>query len=163
MTDLELDDLLHRELFAGLTHEEFTAKWEDEVGDPVQEMCTKSFELKIPKRGKCTIHVLRGGLVALEDGKKKWSAYETLERVSEREYLAAWADFARGYWTSAVPTEEGTYPTRDLEGRRATDRVLRKHQGRLIDVTRGFVSCGKATEWRGQWWSAKFPKLKDSP
>ena len=161
MVTLEQEDLMGNLLFEGLPRDEFVARWRDEIGEPSDEVCLGTKTFKLPKQGKCVAYLFVGGLVALST-KQGWSAYETTERVEDRQYYAAWAAFCRGVWVDRVPTEEGVYPVRDLEGCRGRDRTLKRVDGKLKDITAngGFVGSDKVTQWRGDWFSSPYPRLR---
>lgn len=161
MTD-EQDSVLCNLLIDRQSLEKFEQSWLDEVSDPADEVCIGVRQWKLPKLGKCTVYLLRGGLACVEDSRGRWSAYESESRVAEREYYAAWARFCRGTWTSKTPQIEGTFPTRTLEGDRGRDRTLKRIDGRLRDVTvgAGFTGYGMVSEWRGDWFEFPYPPLR---
>lgn len=159
----DVDELLYRQLFdESVPADQFLSAWEEDIGDPSQELCVRQFVYKAPKVGKTTVFVFFGGLVATEDKRGRWQAWETRERVEDRDYYRAWNEYCRAGWTAKTPTIEGTFATRTLEGWRGKDRVFRKVEGRLKDVTDGggFVGYGKVTEWRGEFWAMPTPKLR---
>lgn len=149
-------------LFEDLPLDEFLVRWADEIGDPGSELCLECTQFRLPKQGKCTAFLFAGGLVRLDYGKDLHAAYETLQRVEDRRYYSDWAEFCRGVWSSNPPHKGGTWPTRDLNGFRGRDRVFVKVEGKLTDVTPsgGFTPKGKLTEWRGEFWSMPYPRLK---
>ncbi len=159
---MEVEDLLHNLLIDNLPHDKFSEVWEEEIGHFEDEVCVEIRYVKLPKLGKSTIHVFRGGLVALESSRGKWSAFETLERVQEREYLEEWARYCRGGWTMKIPQDEGIYATKTLEGTRSRDRTLRRFESRLKDITccGGFCSYGQVSAWQGWWFEYPTPRLK---
>jgi hypothetical protein len=159
---LEQDELLYRLLFGPLPLDKFCKQWIEDVSEPGDEVCLAVRHFKLPKYGRSTLYVFASQLVALEDEKGRWSAFETAARVEERSYYAAWGEFCRGTWIGRIPQEEGTYPTRDREGARGKDRTLRRIEGRLRDVTccSGMVAYGQVSNWRGEWWSSAYPPLK---
>lgn len=156
------DEYLAKLVFGGLPPDRFKAKFEDEVGELDMETCTDTFHVKLPHYGQSSVHVLRGGLAVVVDQRDHWHVYKTRPRVEHEDYLSSWQAFTRAGWTRKVPEEEGVYPTKDLEDRRGIDRTFKRVHGRLVDVTRGFVGSGKATEWRGWFWAAKYPRLPNS-
>lgn len=159
----DVDELLYRELFdAPLPADEFLSAWDDDIGDPASEVRIQEFVAKRPKLGNVTVYVFQGGLVATEDKRGLWQAYESRARVEERQYFHDWGAFIRGGWTLKVPTEDGVYPCRSLEGWRGPDRTLKRVNGRLIDTTPGggMVPPGKVSNWVAYWWTHKFPNLK---
>lgn len=159
---MDQESTLHRLLFGALSHEKFEEMWADEIGNLEDEVCVATHSWKLPKHGKSTVYVFRGGLCALENSKGKWSAYETLARVEEREYFNEWAAFIRGGWSYSLPQVAGTYPTKTREGDRAKDRTLIRHEGKLLDTTccGGMVKYGEVTNWRGLWYTLPFPALR---
>lgn len=159
----DIDELLYRPIFdEPLPADLFLQQWEEDVGDPCFEFCVQRLTCKRPKSGKFTLYRFLGGLVATEDSEGNWQAWETRERVEERAHYAAWADFARGTWLDQVPKQEGTYPTRDKMGSRARDRILKRVNGRLLDVTccSGMVNYGQVSNWQGSWYSTPYPRLR---
>lgn len=160
--NLEQEEVLFKLLLSSLPADKFLSAWEDEIGRPEDEVCVATHFWKLPKHGRCTVFVFASRMVAVESSKGKWSAFATKDWVEEREYLAKWASFVRGTWVDRVPQSEGCYPTRDLEGFRGRDRVLKKVSGRLLDITccSGMVEWGRISSWRGQWWSEPMPPLR---
>lgn len=160
---MDIESTLHKLLFENLSHDKFSQTWEDEIGRLEDEVCAETLCIKLPKYGKSTIYRFKGGLVALESSKGKWSAFETLERVEEREYYEEWARFVRGGWTYTLPQEAGVYPVKDREGNRSRDRTLIRLNGRLCDVTccGGMVQYGQVTNWMGLWYTMPYPKLRN--
>lgn len=156
------DEYLAKLVFGGLSYERFQQKFEDEIGELNLETCTETHHVTLPRFGKTTVHSLRGGLNVVCDEKEHWHVYKNLARVEHEEFLSSWQAFMRAGWTLKPPEDEGVYPTKDLEHRRGIDRTLKRVQGRLVDVTRGFVGSGRTTEWRGYWWAAKYPRLPNS-
>ncbi len=159
-----IEDLLAKLVLGSLPLEKFETAYADDVGDPELEVCQQVLVLPLPKKGLCTLYLLRGGLTVVEDAKGRWSCFENRDRVEEREHFSAWACFARGCWVSKVPTESGTYPTRTLEGHRAKDRELKMIKGRLRDVTPngGFQTPTEVSSWRGEWYSHRYPNLRNA-
>jgi hypothetical protein len=156
------DEYLAKLVFGGLTHERFETKFEDEIGDLDLETCVETHDVTLPRFGKSLVRVLRGGLAIVSDSKEHWHVYKVRARVEHEEFLSSWQAFMRAGWTMDPPEDEGVYPTKDLEHRRGIDRTLKRVQGRLVDITRGFVGGGKTTEWRGYFWAAKYPRLPNS-
>lgn len=161
-TVIDPDEYLAKLVFGGLPFERFQQKFQDEIGDLDLETCVSTHDVTLPRFGRSTLHVLRGGLVVVSDSKEHWHVYKDLPRVEHEEFLNSWQAFMRAGWTMKPPDDEGVYPTKDLEHRRGIDRTLKRVQGRLVDVTRGFVGSGKVTEYRGWWWAAKYPRLPNS-
>ena len=159
---MDVDDILHNLLIDSLPRDKFSEAWGKEIGHLKDEVLLETRKEKLPEFGRATIHVFVGGLVAVESSKGKWSAFETLERVKEREYVTAWAEFIRGGWSPSIPQEAGVYPVKDLEGNRRRDRTLIRVNGRLADVTccGGMVQYGKVSNWQGLWYTLPFPKLR---
>lgn len=159
---LNLEDLLARQIVTSLPLDKFEVAYSDDVGDPSDEICQQVFIASLPRKGSCTFFVMRGGITVVEDAKGRWSAFESRERVEDREYYSRWSSFIRGTWVRRTPAVAGIYPTRDLEGRRSRDRELRLVNGKLRDVTAGggFQSPAQVSSWRGDWWSAPFPPLR---
>ncbi len=159
---IDTEQLLARQLVNWLPCEKFEQAYFDDVGDPAEEVCVRLFRGTLHKRGVCSFYLLRGGITVVEDARDRWAAFESEDRLFEREYYAAWSEFARGCWVGRTPTEPGVYPTRDLEGRRGRDRHLTLVQGKLRDVTPsgGFTGSNKVSEWRASWWSLPFPRLR---
>lgn len=159
---LEQEDVLHRLLIANLSLDKFEQAWAEDISDPSDEICVDVRSWKLPKRGHSTIYLLASGLAAAEDSRGRWSAYATKAWCDERDYFAKWAAFVRGTWVTRVPQQEGTYPTKTLEGARGKDRILIRRDGRLLDVTccSGRVEYGRVSNWRGFWFSDPYPPLK---
>ena len=88
-----------------------------------------------------------------------WSLYETAEETARRVHLAAWADFARGYWTTRVPEIPGTYPVRNRSGHRGRDHVFVQRGESVYDTDSGFLRQGQKTAWVGQFWNCPYPSL----
>jgi len=159
---MDTENLMHKLLFGGLAQKEFEAKFVADVGELADETCVRVLCVDLPKRGLSEIYVLRGGLCVVADAAGNWHLFKTLARVEEEKYLSDWADFVRGTWVRKIPQLDGTYPTRDLEGYRAKDRILKRVNGRLLDVTccAGLAPYGQVSHWRGDWWDRPYPRLK---
>lgn len=142
--------------------EPFLERFEEEVDDP-EALFPLRIETKyVDKKdtaGECTYIYLSGGYVIVEDWRERWTLYETAERTAERKHLSDWANFARGTWVKGPPTKPGLYPVRSKTGRRGKDREIVEIEGRIKDVSGGYVASGKVTEWVGDWWSDPFPPL----
>ncbi len=91
-----------------------------------------------------------------------WSFFESADATRQREHLARWADFARGYWVKRTPTSPGTYPVLDRAGHRSRDHVLITVNGRLRDTDSGFLAPGVVSNWVGSWWSLAYPSLPEA-
>ena len=158
---MDFDEVLHKLLFSGLSDEKFLEAWTDEIGRPEDEVCVDTYSAKLPKYGKSVVYVFRSRMVAVCNSKQKWAAYATKAWCDEREYFARWADYCRGTWVDKIPQAEGCYATRDLQGWRGKDRILRRVEGKLLDTTccSGMVEYGRVSSWRGQWWSEALPPL----
>lgn len=155
------DDYLAKLVFGGLPLERFEKKFEDEIGELNLETCTETHTVSLPRYGKSLVRALRGGLTVVCDQREHWHVYKNRARVEHEEFLSSWQAFMRAGWTSHIPQEEGVYPVRDREMRRGHDRTLKRVQGRLVDITRagGYVSYGKVSEFRGDWWGLPYPRL----
>lgn len=94
--------------------------------------------------------VERGGLYAL---------YESRERYERQRHARQWADFAKGHWTSDLPMQAGMYFARSRDGFQTVKTIVRLPTGELHDITSGFVTPGRVTNWVGQWWSVRVPVL----
>ncbi len=155
------DEHLHNLIFGSMPQAEFMEYFEENVGRFADEVVVEAFSgvlNPLPKMGKCNITVYRGGLVTLVTSKGRWSLYRTRESAEYIEHIASWAEFARGNWTSQVPTEPGLYPVRSREHRLGWHE-LREVGERLVDISGGFVPSGKVTTWAAEWWSVKTPRL----
>lgn len=161
MIEHDRDRLLARLVpgFRARPKAEFLAKFNDEVGDYDLEVVRETFEDK--KKG-LTLILLVGGLVVKIAGELPeplYSLFESQERLDERGHIQAWADFARGRWAQEAPTEPGVYPVRDLAGKRQPDHTFVRHEGRVLDISGGFLQTGKRTNWAGSFWSLAYPPL----
>lgn len=144
------------ERLKGCKADDFAKRYEEDVSE-LSDLCVAQHF-----HDGLEIYVLQNGFVAVYRCRSaRWSLYETQERVEAREHLSNWANFARGCWVRRVPTEPGVYFVRDLEGRRSL-RELARVNGRLRDISGGFVGAGKVTEWRGDFWSHSLPGLPGS-
>lgn len=160
-----MQDVLHQVVnskWRALTAGAFAKKFVDEVCELEEAVCVATHNVELPTHGLSAVHVLSTGLVVLCSAAERWSLYETRQRVEERELRSAWAGFVRGVWTAACPREPGLYFVRDLELGRRSVRELVRRDGRLVDISGGFVAAGKVTNWCGQWWSEKIPRLPES-
>lgn len=157
----DVEDLLERLVLKSTSFAKFWKIYDEEVGDSSAEVVLRVFNANVPKKGPCTLYVLKGGLTVVEDSHNKWSVYETRERVESNNYFRSWAEFCRAGWTTKIPNRAGTYPVRDCEGNRSHDRTLANINGRLVDVTRGggFVPHGQVSTWRGSWWIMPYQPL----
>ncbi len=160
-TEDELERLRFKLVFGGVLPEDFLLKYEDEIGHYEDEIVEAEYAVTLPRHGLSTLQVLRGGLVIQTAVNGKMSLFETKERVEEREHLRKWAEFARGYWTSKVPTAAGYYPVRAKDGKLSWHEIRYAH-GRLVDVNSGHVPGGRVTTWTGDWWSLCLPSLPGS-
>lgn len=155
---------LSRPISNRMKHADFLLYYEEDVSD-LNDVVLRSLAFdRLPalSSGPCTIHVLVNGFSVLETGKRSYQLFETFERVTTRDNLAAWANFARGYWTTKVPTEVGHYFVKDLDlGKRSSRELIRVGQ-RLLDVSGGAVRPGRVTEFLGLWWSVRTPSLPGS-
>lgn len=154
----DYDALCHRLVadFKNLTQDEFTRRYDDEVGDSTE-----------PVRGAHTIgndvlYELPGGLTAVCSGSARWSLYESEARVLERDHLAAWAEFARGYWSETAPKDAGTYFVKDRDLGKRTVREIIRREGKLMDVSGGKLNPGQVTAFAGYWWLPAVPQLRGS-
>jgi hypothetical protein len=162
---MEIESLLFRlvsEKFKGLRDKQFAKKIEDEVAELDELVCVRQHTAKVGTFGESTIYVMHNGLVVLLSEAGCWTLYESQERVEERELHLAWANFTRGAWVKGCPKEAGQYFCKDLDLGRRTVRELRKIEGRLLDVSGGYVPPGKVTVWAGYWWSERIPRLPGS-
>ena len=159
-----MEALLHKlvsERLKGLKADDFARLYEEDVSD-LSDLCVEQHFVTLPVVGATEIYKLQNGLVAMYRCRSsRWSLYESAERVQAREHLSNWANFARGAWVNRIPQNAGIYFVRDLEGRRLL-RELVLVNGRLKDVSGGFVVAGKVTEWRGDWWIPALPGLPES-
>lgn len=159
---MNTEDLLAKLVLGSLPLEKFEVAFEEDVGFAADEVCQQVLVTDLPKKGRCHLYRLRGGLTVVEDAKGRWSCYESRERVEEREFYSAWNSFVRGTWVKRTPSVPGIYPTRDLEGRRGRDRELRLVHGKLRDTTLGggFQNPTQVSSWQGFWWSSCYPALR---
>lgn len=168
-----LNRLLHRRIFWTTTRDHFTAQYKDDV-DP-EGFCDDT-ALGYEEHGlvDCSIKVwiMPSGICAARavgvEG-EQWAAFETLERAGARKLHAAWAVFARGFWTLNCPKEPGVYPAcaKSLAISPLTPftvpiewqlRRLQRIEGAVRDVTE-FTPSTHRTLWRGYWWSEALPQM----
>lgn len=88
-----------------------------------------------------------------------WSFFESATETAWRAHVAAWADFARGYWRTSVPTVPGTYPVKDASHNRRKDHTFVQRGDRVFDVDSGFLNGHERTRWVGWFWSHPYPPL----
>jgi hypothetical protein len=140
----------------------FARKVKEDVCELEELVCIRTYNVDLDSHGRSQVHVMHNGLVVLCSQAGRFSLYETRERVEKRENDNLWADFLRGVWTDKVPQDVGQFFCRDLETGRRSVRELIRRNGRLQDVSGGFVGHGKVTEYRGQWFVPRIPPLKGS-
>lgn len=146
----------------GLAAPAFVRKFRQDVMELEEATAVKTHNIGLPNHGASTVYELHNGLVVLCSQAERWSLYESRTRVESRENLAAWADFARGTWSDQCPREVGVYFTRDRETGRRGVRELIRREGRLLDISGGYVSTGLTTTWRGDWFLPRIPRLLGS-
>jgi hypothetical protein len=164
-TAFDVQSVLHKvagEKWRGLTAGAFTKKFVNEVMELEEAVCVRTYNVTLPHHGASEVFVLSNGLSVLCSAAQRFSLFETQERVEERELKSAWADFVRGTWVDHVPQEAGSYFVRDRETGRRSVRELIRREGRLLDIGGGFVRAGRVTEWSGDWWVPRIPRLPGS-
>lgn len=152
------EDFLGERLFGDLEFKPFWRKYLSEVDKATEDLRAA---LKTPSR-RFKLHeywFLPNDLILLRDKQGLLNLFETAERTAYRAHISAWAEFARGTWMDAIPTQAGVYPVRDKQGVRRTDREIREVADGLKDVSGGFVPKGLVTTFVGSWWSVPIPRL----
>lgn len=143
-----------------LRADDFYQLYVDEVGSP-QDLVLSTHVYDSSTYGTCCVYEIENGLAVLEAPTGRFSLFESEARCLARDHINAWADFARGYWTLAVPQEPGMYLVKPLTGDKQSVRELKRLDNRLRDWTRGdpLPRVGLVSEWRGYWWMPPLPKL----
>lgn len=153
-----VDELLWKpvsEDWIGLKEKDFFARYEDEVGD----LDDAARSTRLLSDGTTVYELVTGYSVHVY--KNKWSLYVSRQLAETQDIDRAWAAFRRGAWVKRVPREPGLYLVRDREGRMRV-RELRIENGRLVDVSGGYVAAGKVSTFLGDWWSERLPVLPGS-
>jgi hypothetical protein len=159
-TSPAIADLLFRlvnETWRGLTFDEFFKRYKNEVSSLTDTVYRFHYD-----PSGTELYELHNGMVAVCTKNGRWSLWETRQRAEQRDHERAWGEFSRGTWTKTVPSEEGQYFVRDRDTGRRSVRELKRVSGRLLDVSGGMVRLGKVSEWKGDWWTPKVPRLPGS-
>lgn len=161
-TRADIDALLFRPVIEDLGPKKFAEEFEDNVQFLHEAVCVRYVYAAIPNKGRCEIFVMHNGIVVVCSERNRWSAYECEARVEAAQFHTSWMAFTRGAWTLRVPQEEGMYFVKDRELGRRSVRELVRVNGRLKDISGGFVAPGKVTTWQGFWWDTPIPALPES-
>lgn len=154
----QTEDELGRLIFDELPFKAFWRRYLSEVDSATKDL--RESLRKTPRRVRLTEwFYLPNDYILVRTRNKKLSLYETPEKTAYNKHINDWASFARGAWTSRVPTKAGTYPVRDKQGARGIDRVIIEFEDRLVDISGGYVPPNKVTSWVGDWWTEPFPEL----
>lgn len=152
---MEYTDLLGKQLIPAMPHDRFVAVLTEALDPP--DTIVPGLPRVYPDARRVLYPV--GSTHVVVESDLGWSLFESAAETARREHLAAWADFARGFWTHRVPTVPGTYPVRDRSGNRGRDHVFVSRGDRVLDTDSGFLRPGVATNYVGSFWSMPYPTL----
>jgi len=168
---------LYKQICVLWSFDHFRAQYLDDV-DPrgFNFSDVKQEFTSIDDKGVMRVYVMPAGIAVAHyepiDSKKRaptWAAFETKERVERAAHLARWAEFARGSWTRACPSEPGRYMVarRDTHVPASTPfpvyvdtewREFQRVEGVVRDVTT-HCPAHVRTEWQGYFWSEPLPLM----
>jgi hypothetical protein len=152
---MEYTELLGKQLIPAMPHDRFVGVLSDTLDPP--DTIIPGPARAFPEARRVLYPI--GSTHYVVESDLGWSLFESVAETAWRTHVAAWADFARGWWTRTVPTQPGTYPVRDRSGNRGRDHVFVSRGDRVLDTDSGFLRPGVSTNYVGDFWSLPYPTL----